>query len=205
MSASIVRRGGGWSKLPKCVLNVIFSYLDIADVRNCCLTCRRWNRYLRDEDSEVWRNQCRNKLPRTSLMSEILTSAPTYRAKLRAFYHAWNPNDSSRNVYIIEDGFTLHRSPVAQSSDGSRGKRGFRTGRHCWEVWWDGPTTCLGTVALVGIATKAAHMHSRGYVALIGRDAQSWGWNIVDNHLLHDGINQGTYPLLNNASKYQVR
>lgn len=39
---------------------------------------------------------------------------------------------------------------------------------------------------------------------MIGSDDQSWGWNLVDNHLLHNGDSQGNYPLLNNAPKYQV-
>ena len=34
---------------------------------------------------------------------------------------------------------------------------------------------------------------------------QSWGWNLVDNHLLHNGDSQGNYPQLNNAPKYQVK
>jgi F-box protein 45 len=42
------------------------------------------------------------------------------------------------------------------------------------------------------------------YVALLGSDDQSWGWNLVDNHLLHNGDAHGNYPLLNNAPKYQV-
>jgi F-box protein 45 len=45
---------------------------------------------------------------------------------------------------------------------------------------------------------------AHGYIALIGSDDQSWGWNLVDNHLLHNGDSQGNYPLLNNAPKYQV-
>lgn len=41
-------------------------------------------------------------------------------------------------------------------------------------------------------------------MALLGRDTESWGWNLVDNHLLHNNNTQGNYPLLNNAPKYQV-
>lgn len=37
-----------------------------------------------------------------------------------------------------------------------------------------------------------------------GSDDQSWGWNLVDNHLLHNGETQGSYPRLNNAPKYQM-
>lgn len=98
-------------------------------------------------------------------------------------------------------GWIIDRNPVAQSTDGSRGKIGFRQGRHAWEVMWEGP---LGTVAVVGISTKEAALQCPGYAALLGADAQSWGWNLVDNHLLHDGDAIGSYPLLNNAPKYQV-
>lgn len=49
------------------------------------------------------------------------------------------------------NGFTMHRNPVAQSTDGARAKKGFKRGRHCWEIWWDGP---LGTVAVIGLATQ---------------------------------------------------
>lgn len=90
---------------------------------------------------------------------------------------------------------------MAQSTDGSRGKIGFRQGRHAWEVMWDGP---LGTVAVVGISTREASLQCNGYVALLGADDQSWGWNLVNNHLLHNGEAIGGYPLLNNAPKYQV-
>ena len=62
---------------------------------------------------------------------------------------------------------------MAQSTDGVRGKigiisitiflllnikfplPGFSHGRHAWEVMWEGP---LGTVAVVGIATKEASL-----------------------------------------------
>lgn len=90
---------------------------------------------------------------------------------------------------------------MAQSTDACRGKIGFHQGRHAWEVIWEGP---LGTVAVVGISTKEAQLQCQGYVGLLGSDDQSWGWNLVDNHLLHNGDTQGHYPLLNNCPKYQV-
>lgn len=62
----------------------------------------------------------------------------------------------------------------------------------------------MGTVAVVGISTKDAPLECHGYVGLLGSDEQSWGWNLVDNHLLHNGDTQGHYPLLNNCPKYQV-
>jgi F-box protein 45 len=104
-------------------------------------------------------------------------------------------------IYLSMRKFTVHRNPVAQSTDGARGKIGFKAGRHCWEVWWEGP---LGTVAVIGLATKKASLHNLGYVSLLGGDDQSWGWNLVDNHLIHNGDSQGNYPTLNNAPTYQV-
>lgn len=97
--------------------------------------------------------------------------------------------------------FSRFRNPVAQSTDGTRSKVGFRQGRHAWEVIWEGP---LGTVAVIGVATRDAVLQNQGYMALLGQDSNSWGWNLVDNHLLHNGNSQGNYPLLNNAPKYQV-
>ena len=49
----------------------------------------------------------------------------------------------------------------SQSTDGGRGRLGFRNGRHAWEVVWEGP---LGTVAVIGIATKDAPNQVRANV-----------------------------------------
>ena len=103
--------------------------------------------------------------------------------------------------HSVGDKPTKHHVHV-QSTDGARGKTGFARGRHAWEIVWEGP---LGTVAVIGIATKEAPNQCHGYVALLGSNDQSWGWNLVDNHLLHNGDSQGNYPQLNNAPKYQVR
>ena len=189
------------SSLQPRVLEIIFSYLDIVDLRNSSLVCKDWYKYLNDENNDIWRIHCVRKLAKEALKSEIFNNVPSCKAKLRAFYHSWNPADISNNIYVKSNGFTVYRNPVAQSTDGARGKIGFISGRHCWEVWWEGP---LGTVAMIGIATKQTHLQCEGYTTLIGGDSYSWGWNLVDNHLLHNGDSQGNYPLLNNAPKYQV-
>eukprot|EP00095_Tigriopus_kingsejongensis_P000227 maker-scaffold55_size446313-snap-gene-2.12 protein:Tk00227 transcript:maker-scaffold55_size446313-snap-gene-2.12-mRNA-1 annotation:"f-box spry domain-containing protein 1" len=191
----------GPSHWPPAVLEVLFALLDLNSLRNCSLVCKRWLAFLTDEDNDVWRLHCVRQLAAEALHSDLLSSLPTYKAKLRAFYQAWNPEDCSRNIYIKSNGFTLHRNPVAQSTDGARGKFGFVRGRHAWEIIWEGP---LGTVAVIGIATQEAPNQCHGYVALLGSNDQSWGWNLVDNHLLHNGDSQGNYPQLNNAPKYQV-
>jgi len=90
-------------------LEVIFSYLDLHTLRNCSLVCKRWQQFLNDENNEVWRTHCIRKLAQEALSSDLLSSVPTYKSKLRSFYHAWNPNDCSRNIYIKPNGFTLHR------------------------------------------------------------------------------------------------
>ena len=193
--------GGNWAKLPDRVLECLFADLNIDDLRNCSLVCKNWYKYLNGENNDVWRMHCVRKLAEEALQSDMLINAPTYKAKLRAFFHSWNPNDCSRNICIKSDGFTIHRNPVAQSTDGARGKIGFRSGRHCWEIWWQGP---LGTVAVIGLATPSAPLQNSGYVPLLGSNDQSWGWNLVENHLLHNGDSQGNYPQLNAAPKYQV-
>ncbi|KAE8604823.1 hypothetical protein XENTR_v10014843 [Xenopus tropicalis] len=189
-------------RLPSRVLELVFSYLDLPDLRSCGLVCKHWYRCLHgDENSEVWRSLCGRIVSEEALRTDILCNLPTYKAKMRAFQHGFSSSDCSRNVYIKKNGFTLHRNPIAQSTDGARTKIGFSEGRHAWEVWWEGP---LGTVAVIGIATKRAPMQCQGYVALLGSDDQSWGWNLVDNNLLHNGEVNGSFPQCNNAPKYQV-
>jgi len=187
--------------LPENVLENLFTYLDLSDIRSVASVCPHWYGVVRDENGEVWRSFCLQKMERESLSSELLTSCGTFKAKLRAFFHAWNPLDCSRNIFVKSNGFTIHRNPVAQSTDGARGKVGFTRGRHRWEVKWEGP---LGTVAVVGVATSSADLRAQGYIALLGKDDQSWGWNLVENVLLHNGETHGNYPLVNNAPRYQV-
>ncbi|XP_073660177.1 F-box/SPRY domain-containing protein 1 isoform X1 [Tursiops truncatus] len=194
---------GAGGRLPSRVLELVFSYLELSELRSCALVCKHWYRCLHgDENSEVWRSLCARSLAEEALRTDILCNLPSYKAKIRAFQHAFSTNDCSRNVYIKKNGFTLHRNPIAQSTDGARTKIGFSEGRHAWEVWWEGP---LGTVAVIGIATKRAPMQCQGYVALLGSDDQSWGWNLVDNNLLHNGEVNGSFPQCNNAPKYQHR
>jgi F-box protein 45 len=126
------------ANLPPLILESIFSYLNISDLRTCSLVCKKWYQFLNDENNDVWRFHCIRKLTEQVLKSDILKNVPTYKSKLRALFHNWNLNDCSRNIVVKSGGFTVHRNPVAQSTDGARGKIGFKAGRHCWEVWWEG-------------------------------------------------------------------
>lgn len=91
------------------VFENIFSYLTLKDLRNCSLVCKSWYRILSDENNYVWRQQCFKRLAEEVMKSDLLSTVVTYKAKLRAFYHAWNPYDCSRNIYVKPNGFTLHR------------------------------------------------------------------------------------------------
>lgn len=103
MSATIA------SHLPENILEAVFSYLELRDLRNCSLVCKNWYRYLNDENNDVWRMHCIRRITEDVIKSDLLSSVPTYKSKLRALFHAWNPMDCSRNVYIKTTGFTLHR------------------------------------------------------------------------------------------------
>lgn len=99
--------------------------------------------------------------------------------------HGWNKDDKSPNVFVKNDGLTVRRYPVAQSSDACRGKVGFTRGLHCWEISWD--TRQRGTHAIVGVCTKESPLTCFGYRSLVGQTDQSWGWDLGRNRLLHGG------------------
>jgi len=110
--------------LPENVIENLFTFLDLSDVQSAALVCSEWNRVLSDENGDAWRSHCIRRMTQDVLHSELLSTCPTYKSKLRAYFHAWNPQDCSRNVYVKPGGFTIHRNPVAQSTDGARGKIG---------------------------------------------------------------------------------
>lgn len=91
------------------ILENIFSYLRLKDLRNCALVCKTWYRILNDENNDVWRLHCVKRLAEEVLKSDLLSTVTTYKSKLRAYFHAWNPHDCSRNIYVKANGFTLHR------------------------------------------------------------------------------------------------
>ncbi|XP_071442568.1 protein gustavus-like isoform X2 [Hetaerina americana] len=111
--------------------------------------------------------------------------------------HAWNNEDRSLNIFVkADDKLTIHRHPVAQSTDCIRGKVGLTKGLHVWEVFWSNRQR--GTHAVVGVATHDAPLHSVGYHSLVGSSEESWGWDLGRNKLYHDSRNNPgiTYPAL---------
>uniref|UniRef100_A0A915B6X7 F-box/SPRY domain-containing protein 1 n=1 Tax=Parascaris univalens TaxID=6257 RepID=A0A915B6X7_PARUN len=190
------------ARLPHGVLLSIFEYVELKDLAACMRVCRHWWAVLEYQDSIVWERLAHRFVPEEAINDPcLLSETPSFKEKIRAYFFAWNPNDSSKNNYLRPNGFTVHRNPVAQSTDGIRGKIGVSSGIHAWEFTWEGP---LGTVACIGVGSKHAALHCQGYVALLGSDDQSWGWNLVDNQLMHNNAQISPYPRVNNPPKYQM-
>ncbi|KAJ8257152.1 hypothetical protein COCON_G00193040 [Conger conger] len=129
-----------------------------------------------------------SKPPRLDL---LLDMPPATREQ--QLHHAWNGQDRSLNVFVKDDDeLTFHRHPVAQSTDGVRGRRGHTRGLHAWRILW--PLGQRGTHAVVGVATAQAPLHAVGYTALVGSDAESWGWDLGRNTLYHNSKSQPAVP-----------
>ena len=87
--------------------------------------------------------------------------------------------DASKNIYIRDDCLTLHRNPVAQSSNGIRGKTGFIRGQHYFIIIFQGPS--FGSAALVGVCTKEAPTRRDKYIPLLGDTEYGWVWDLSQN------------------------
>lgn len=99
--------------------------------------------------------------------------------------HSWNPDDRSLNIFVKEvDPLTLHRHPVAQSTDCIRTKMGYTKGIHLWELNWN--SRQRGTHAIIGVASDKTALHCVGYQALIGSNNESWGWDLGRNRACHN-------------------
>ncbi|XP_072509932.1 SPRY domain-containing SOCS box protein 2 [Notamacropus eugenii] len=124
---------------------------------------------------------------------EELLSAPPVDLSVQQ-HHGWNPKDCSENIEVREEGLSFERRPVAQSTDGARGKRGYSRGLHAWEIAW--PPEQRGTHAVVGVATALAPLQADCYAALLGSNGESWGWDIGRGKLYHQSEGNGAprYP-----------
>lgn len=97
------------AKISDSILETIFSYLSLKDLRNCALVCKKWNKILSDENNDLWQGHCVKILAEEVMKSDLLSTVTTYKGKLRAFFHAWNSDDCSQNMFVKPNGFTLHR------------------------------------------------------------------------------------------------
>lgn len=96
--------GGGAGvagRLPARVLELIFSYLELADLTRCALVCWHWNNILADENSEVWRSLAARTLSEEALRSDILCNLPFYKGKVGLLFGShWETRGSSPRCLI---------------------------------------------------------------------------------------------------------
>ena len=180
------------SKLPDDVLLQIFFYLPVRDLCICCTVCRRWRDVL--NTNEVWEQRLSTETLTEFQTDPLVKELDSAKDKLIVYHSTWseNPKDHSNNIYVKTNKVTIHRNPVAQSSDLARGKRGFSSGEHYWTVVWHGPK--FGSSAVVGVCTERATVQCEGYHPLLGRSEESWGWDLSEHVLRHDGEGRGRYP-----------
>lgn len=82
VAAAAAGGGAGW-RLPGRVLELVFSYLELRELRSCALVCKLWHRVLHgDENSEVWRSLAARCLAEEALRTDILCNVPTYKGKV---------------------------------------------------------------------------------------------------------------------------
>lgn len=157
-------------------------------------TISKWKALVEDEDHPQWERRCRELMSPEVLNSEVMRGIETHRGKLRAFFARWGAQKrhSSRNIFPVEDLLTARKVPVANTTDAVRGRLGFKSGVHAWDIRFTGP---LGTHCSVGVSTADSPLYSKaGYLSLIGNDKSSWGWDIIFGNISHDGKIIAQYP-----------
>ncbi|XP_054478349.1 SPRY domain-containing SOCS box protein 1 isoform X2 [Anoplopoma fimbria] len=128
-------------------------------------------------------------VPTSSRLAVTLNSFPVAPGDSRSH---WNSVHCSPHFLLSACKQEVTRSPVELSSDGVRADIGVKSGLHVWELLWS--PELRGSHAVMGISRQSCPLQSSGYNVLIGRDSQSWGWELKTNHLWHDGKSLGPYP-----------
>ena len=170
--------------LPDELLESIFYYLDVSELIRSMRVCRRWYKILVHEDSKLWAARFKECGEPSFRTSPLIRDLSTFRAKVMAYECAWSDKDHSENIYLKRDSLTLHRKPVAQSTDAVRSKRGFLQGVHYFIVVFHGPN--FGSAALVGVCSKNQEMQAKGYLPLLGESPHAWAWDISKQVLRHN-------------------
>ncbi|XP_035263934.1 SPRY domain-containing SOCS box protein 4 [Anguilla anguilla] len=116
---------------------------------------------------------------------------------------SWSPVHHSPNFSLSRDGTVAQRTPAEQSTDGVRGAEGEQGGLHVWAVDWDPAER--GSHAVLGVSTQHCPLQASGYTALVGGDAESWGWELGSNEVWHNGVPCGRYPRMGTELGEQER
>ncbi|XP_034410017.1 SPRY domain-containing SOCS box protein 4 [Cyclopterus lumpus] len=125
----------------------------------------------------------------SSRLAVTLNSFPVAPADSRSH---WSTVHCSSHFLLSACKQEVTRSPVELSSDGVRAEMGVKTGLHVWELLWS--PNHRGSHAVMGISRQSCPLQASGYNVLIGRDSQSWGWELKTNQLWHAGQSLGPYP-----------
>ncbi len=111
------------------------------------------------------------------------------------FIHTiWDIAKSGDYIRIFEDeptklellDSTENRTEIAMSDTG------FSKGIHILDIEW--LKLWRGSHSVIGVALAGTPDHGEGYTNLLGSTESSWGWNIKNNKLLHNGQTIGNYP-----------
>lgn len=97
----------------------------------------------------------------------------------------WNNDDRSSNTCVKSNGIIFYREPIAYYTDAIRGRVFFKNKINVWRIKW--PRDERGTHAMVGVATDQMPLQAPGYVQLVGSDSHSWGFDLVNKSLHHNG------------------
>lgn len=178
--------------LPNEVTIKVLAYLNSKHLIRCSRVCKKLYQMINDPNSQLWKERFEETGSVQFRQSPIIRSLESYQAKVRAFECAWNESDCSPNITINPDCLTLHRKPVAQSTDAVRTKSGFTQGQHYFTIVYHGPN--FGSSALVGVCTKHASLHTNNYEPLLGDSKEGWAWDLSKRMLRHDKMEFGSYP-----------
>lgn len=128
-------------------------------------------------------------VPLSARLAILLGSPPANPGHVHS---QWSSVHHSPHFLLSACKEEVTRSPVEQSSDGSRAAMGVSSGLHVWELLWSPEQR--GSHAVIGVSTKNCPLQASGYSVLVGGDSQSWGWELRTNQLWHDGKSTGLYP-----------
>lgn len=105
----------------------------------------------------------------------------------------WDRAKSGDNLDILSDEPTkLVRFDSGSSTDIAMSDTGFSKGIHILDIEW--PTLRRGSHPVIGVALEGTPKHGKAYTNLLGSTESSWGWNIENNKLIHNGQTIGNYP-----------
>jgi SPRY domain-containing SOCS box protein 1/4 len=112
------------------------------------------------------------------IAKSILSVPPPERSVMEM--NAWNPDDASPNIVVLDDdALTCRRLPSVSNDfivECIRGKIGYTTGYHIWQIKW---TNCgEADTVVVGVATSSAELHDVDSV--IGSTPDSFGWDLSE-------------------------